>query len=96
MKSSSPVPDILRSALSIDRFSVVTGPIGIIAIVAILSPMDGSLKYIDAAKMPIDQPGCAVCPHFSVDSSEIERLDETAVGARSCTTRLPSGWTLAV
>ena len=68
MKSSPPVLDILRFVLRIERFSVVTGPIGIIAIVAILSPMDGSLKYIDAAKMPIDQPGCAVRPTFALRS----------------------------
>ena len=39
MKSSPPVPDILCSVLRIERFSVVTEPTGIIAIVAILSPM---------------------------------------------------------
>jgi hypothetical protein len=36
MKSSPPIPDILRSVLSTERFSVVTGPIGTIAVVAIL------------------------------------------------------------
>ena len=39
MKSSPPVPDIVCSVLRIERFSVITGPIGIIAIIAILSPM---------------------------------------------------------
>jgi hypothetical protein len=38
MKSSPQVPEILLSVLRIERFSVVTEPIGIIAIVAILSP----------------------------------------------------------
>jgi hypothetical protein len=61
MKSSPPVPDILLSVLSIERFSVVTGPIGIMAICHFV-PHDGSLKYIDAAKRRIDQAGCAVRP----------------------------------
>src|SRR5260370_19509619 len=38
MKSSPPVPDILRSVRRIERFKVVTGPIGIMGMVAIRSP----------------------------------------------------------
>ena len=59
MKSSPPVSDILCSVLRIVRFSVVTGPIGIITIVAILSPTMVSLMYIDSSKIRINQPGRA-------------------------------------
>jgi hypothetical protein len=37
-KSSPPVPDILLSVRTIERFSVLTGPTGIIGIVAIFFP----------------------------------------------------------
>ena len=51
-KSSVPFPDILRSVLRIERFNVVTGPIGIIAIVAILSP--------DMVACSIDMVACSI------------------------------------
>jgi hypothetical protein len=38
MKSSPPVPDILRSVRRIERFNVVTRPTGIMSMVAICSP----------------------------------------------------------
>ena len=59
MKSSPPAPNILRSVLRMERFNVVTRPIGIIAIVAILLPTYGSLRHIDSSKTQINQLSCA-------------------------------------
>jgi len=54
------VPDIRFSVRRIERFSVVTGPTGIIGIVAIFFPqICGKAEYIDSAKIPVNQPGCA-------------------------------------
>ena len=55
MKSSPPAPNILRSVLTMERFNVVTRPICIIAIVAILPPTYGSLRHIDSSKTQINQ-----------------------------------------
>jgi hypothetical protein len=51
-----------HSSFYLEYRAMVAGPIRIIAIVAFLSPIYDSLKYIDAAKRRLDQPGCAVRP----------------------------------
>src|SRR6266478_9009451 len=65
IKSSPPVPDILFSVRRIDRFSVVIGPTGIMSIVAISSPIRGSLGDIHSSKTRADQPDCSKCLIFA-------------------------------
>jgi hypothetical protein len=60
------VPDIPLSVRRIERFSVVTGPTGIMGIVAIFFPqIYGKVEYIDSAKVSAKQPGRAACLIFA-------------------------------
>jgi hypothetical protein len=57
IKSSPPVPDIRLSVRKIERFSVVTGPTGIMGMVAILSPAcDGPRDSLNRKQSPINPP----------------------------------------
>src|SRR5271167_936972 len=64
IKSSSPVPDILLSVRRIERFIDVTGPTGIIGIVAIFFPHQISAGEL-SSKLEPDQPDCAICLIFA-------------------------------
>jgi hypothetical protein len=67
------VPDILLSVRRIERFSVVTGPTGIIGIVAIFFPQKfGILRYMDYSKIRANQPGCAACLNFASGDKRLE------------------------
>ena len=60
------MPRILLSVRRIERFSVVTGPTGIIGIIAIFSPKAcGKVECIDAENMAAHQPGRAACLIFA-------------------------------
>jgi hypothetical protein len=73
IKSSPPVSDILRSVLRTERFSVLTGPTGIMNIVAILSPKtlspktDYALELLTQgpSKSETDQPDTLACHIFA-------------------------------
>src|SRR5271169_6342804 len=64
IKSSPPVPDILLSVRRIERFIDVTGPTGIIGIVAIFFPHQISAGEL-SSKLEPDQPDCAICLIFA-------------------------------
>jgi hypothetical protein len=75
-------PDIVRSVLSTERFSVVTRPIGIIAIVAILPPTYGSLRHMDSSKIQINQLSWAARLIFPRDAwLKVAVLDAGLAGA---------------
>jgi hypothetical protein len=65
MKSSTPVPDILRSVRSVERFNVVTGPTVIIGIVAIFFPHHTAAWDMDSSKTRANQPACTACLIFA-------------------------------
>jgi hypothetical protein len=59
------VRDICFPVRRIERFSVFTGPIGIIGIVAIFFPHHTAAWDMDSSKTRANQPACTACLIFA-------------------------------
>jgi hypothetical protein len=84
IKSSPPVPDILRSVRRIERFNVVTRPTGIMGMVAICSPNQNFVLERSrerSSKAELAQPDFITCHIFASGGCgfQIETLEWSLV-----------------